>query len=283
MLHNRPHSAFTLVELSIVLVILGLLVGGVLAGQSLIEAASLRKQIVQFQEVNVAANAFKVKYLTLPGDLQAPDRFNLWVPPTYAGDPGVGDGDGKVEQWGGNNAICVSRFSGELVLFWRHLAEAGLMEGQFTDDAEELGTVVPGPGISFPRGKLHSDSGILVSALPADCGTSTGATASAEGSKHYIITGAVSSVDTQRDAVYGSDWWTNTLGLTPTESYQIDAKMDDSKPLSGIVQARFAYSIHNILPAADNNWAIGCTVAGATSYDVSLAGRVCRLRIQTAF
>lgn len=59
---------FSLVELSIVLVILGLLVGGILGGQSLIKAAQLRKYTVDYSQYETAINAFKVKYDCLPGD-----------------------------------------------------------------------------------------------------------------------------------------------------------------------------------------------------------------------
>ena len=61
-------SGFTLIELSIVLVIIGLLIGGVLVGQDLIHTAQLKKQIKQFQEYQTAFNTFQLKYNCLPGD-----------------------------------------------------------------------------------------------------------------------------------------------------------------------------------------------------------------------
>ena len=61
--------AFSLVELSIVLVILGLLVGGILGGQSLIRAAELRSVAVDKDKFTTAINAFRVKYSAIPGDM----------------------------------------------------------------------------------------------------------------------------------------------------------------------------------------------------------------------
>jgi len=58
----RPdHTAagFTLVELSIVLVIIGLIAGGILVGQDMIEAATVRAQISQIEKYETAANAFR--------------------------------------------------------------------------------------------------------------------------------------------------------------------------------------------------------------------------------
>ena len=65
-----PHnSGFTLIELSIVLVIIGLIVGGVLVGQNLIAAATVRAQITQIEKYNQAVNTFYGKYQALPGDM----------------------------------------------------------------------------------------------------------------------------------------------------------------------------------------------------------------------
>ena len=60
--YMKRESAFSLVELSIVLVILGLLVGGILGGQSLIKAAELRSITSDIESYRVAVNSFKIKY-----------------------------------------------------------------------------------------------------------------------------------------------------------------------------------------------------------------------------
>src|SRR5438552_4058186 len=70
-----PRQAFSLVELSIVLVILGLLVGGILSGQSLIRAAELRSVTTEFSRYLAAVQSFKDKYFALPGDMANATAF----------------------------------------------------------------------------------------------------------------------------------------------------------------------------------------------------------------
>ena len=65
---NRLKAAFTLVEIAILLVIIGLIVGGIMVGADLIRVAPIRKQIRQMEDVETQINAFQVKYGCLPGD-----------------------------------------------------------------------------------------------------------------------------------------------------------------------------------------------------------------------
>jgi prepilin-type N-terminal cleavage/methylation domain-containing protein len=65
---SRAQLGFTLAEISIVLVVVGLLIGGVLVGQSLVDSARVSKQAKQFQQFDIAIGGFKEKYKQLPGD-----------------------------------------------------------------------------------------------------------------------------------------------------------------------------------------------------------------------
>ena len=60
---------FTLIELSIVLIIIGLITGGILVGRDLVHAAEIRATISQEQRYNTAVNTFKLQYGYLPGDM----------------------------------------------------------------------------------------------------------------------------------------------------------------------------------------------------------------------
>lgn len=123
-------SAFTLVELSIVLVILGLLVGGVLSGQSLIKAAELRSIQTQHTQYITAVNAFKDKYFGLPGDLE--NATDFWgeqaagAACVTTSSPGALTCNGN-----GNGRIDDAPNSTERFRFWQHLANAGLIEGRY--------------------------------------------------------------------------------------------------------------------------------------------------------
>ncbi len=123
---------FTLIELSIVLVIIGLIIGGILVGKDLIEAGRIRKQITQIEALQTSVMAFKLKYDGMPGDVQArkAQQFGLQ---TRSGGLGQGDGNGilqNVKLWGANNP-GTRALGGELALFWRDLSETKLIKEEF--------------------------------------------------------------------------------------------------------------------------------------------------------
>ena len=68
MKHNK-NLGFTLIEMSIVLIIIGLIVGGVLAGKNMIAAANMRAQITELQKYKTAVKLFDELYKGIPGDI----------------------------------------------------------------------------------------------------------------------------------------------------------------------------------------------------------------------
>ena len=65
---KQQQSGFTLVEIAIVLVIIGLLLGGILKGQELITNAKVRNVADQQNSVKAAFFAFQDRFRALPGD-----------------------------------------------------------------------------------------------------------------------------------------------------------------------------------------------------------------------
>jgi prepilin-type N-terminal cleavage/methylation domain-containing protein len=132
--HNTPcKSGFTLIELSIVLVIIGLIVGGVLVGRDLISAAVVPAQISQIEKYQQAVNTFKGKYGYLPGDIPEPyaSQFGFVARGAYAG---TGDGKGIMEgitsyAASANKGHCPG--SGENILIWRELSDTRLIDNSF--------------------------------------------------------------------------------------------------------------------------------------------------------
>jgi prepilin-type N-terminal cleavage/methylation domain-containing protein len=117
---NRS-KGFTLIEIAIVLVIIGLLLGGVLKGQELITGARVRNLISQQDGIKAAFFGFQDRYRALPGDYAAADaNINCGV-----SNCGVGDGNGRIEAPNGSGTH-------EEILAWHHLTAAGFLNGSYT-------------------------------------------------------------------------------------------------------------------------------------------------------
>jgi prepilin-type N-terminal cleavage/methylation domain-containing protein len=88
-IRKKNQSGFTLVEIAIVMVIIGLLIGGVLKGQAMIQNAKVKRVVKQADELRAAINTFYDKYGVYPGDVN-----KAAIPP---GTDNEGDGDGIIE------------------------------------------------------------------------------------------------------------------------------------------------------------------------------------------
>lgn len=124
----KKQSGFTLIELAIVLVIIGLLLGGVLKGQELINSAKVKNFSADFRNIPVFIYAYQDKFKALPGDDAG---VVAHVNGTVTTGTGVGNGqlDGR---W--NDA---SAASSETALFWQHVRLAGLAQGSTTVGATD--------------------------------------------------------------------------------------------------------------------------------------------------
>ena len=114
-------SGFTLIEIAIVLVIIGLLLGGVLKGQELITGARVRNLIQQQDGVKAAYFGFLDRFRALPGDYAQATTNITGVAATAACNNGNGNGDGQIVV--ANN---------ENLLAWEHLSKAGFINGTYT-------------------------------------------------------------------------------------------------------------------------------------------------------
>src|SRR5262245_37470246 len=114
-------GGFTLIEIAIVLVIIGLLLGGVLKGQELITSARVRNLISQQDGVKAAYFGFLDRYRALPGDYNAATT-NITGVGTACNGSGNGNGNGQIEGGAG----------GERIMVWDHLSKAGFINGSYT-------------------------------------------------------------------------------------------------------------------------------------------------------
>ena len=112
---RKKQEGFTLVEIAIVLVIIGLLLGGILKGQEMITQAKIKNVIADMSGVSAAMYGYQDRYKALPGD---DSKAGRWTTAGLA----AGDGDGIIE---GTYLAA----AGESAQFWYHLRSAGFISG----------------------------------------------------------------------------------------------------------------------------------------------------------
>jgi prepilin-type N-terminal cleavage/methylation domain-containing protein len=219
---HRPHHAhslrgFTLLELSIVLVVIGLIVGGILVGKTLIDAATTVKIVRQMTAYQAAYNTFKAKYDCLPGDCTS---ATAWFGTTDANGNAVNNGNGDGQITGGETEGA-----------WQHLGDGGLIAGAYTGSvgSNAVNYVVLGSGGNFPvvpGNSVQQGFEILYNS------SSSSYYAGLEG--NLLIIGVDLNIQ----------YWDLTLscvgnssaGPTLQQDYDIDTKLDDGLATSGHVR-----------------------------------------------
>lgn len=193
---KNQHQGFTLVELAIVLVIVGLLVGGVLQGQELIKQAQYRNQIQHIISLQTAHQVFKLKYNCIAGDCTKTSTYFPEVSSTYNG-----NGNKKIECWYDSyepNDECYSYFY--------VMNKTGLIS-----DVDSSGNV----SLScYYKGKLKNS--LIYTNYQDRYGAAT------PDATVYLHLVTVNSP------------WAYGGVFTPEDSQQLDSKFDDGKANSGV-------------------------------------------------
>lgn len=127
MKNMKKQKGFTLIEIAIVLVIIGLLVGGVLQGQELIENSRVKQAVKDMNGTAAAIFAYQDRYGRLPGD-DGPAATLTARGATWAA-VSAGDADGRLEV----NTNQAFTGAGEAQEFWQHLKAAGFIAGNPAD------------------------------------------------------------------------------------------------------------------------------------------------------
>jgi prepilin-type N-terminal cleavage/methylation domain-containing protein len=235
---------FTLLEMAIVIVIIGFIIGTVIVGRDMLRNAQVQSLIADVNYFKSAAQQFREKYGFLPGDL--PTATTYWGADTGCpiGDTGSnlarvvtcdGDGDSKIRDLTGT-LTSVGVLSGknqEPLRVWQHLANAGFIPGLYSGVAYSGNYRV---GINIPASKTWPAYGFLMFyASPIDStfkNTSGGSDTTAYPGTygHVIEFGNPNSLATT-SAFNGS------FTLNPATMYSLDEKIDDGKPATGNVLA----------------------------------------------
>lgn len=270
------NKAFTLVELSIAIIIIGLIVGGVLGGQSLIASSRINSTVSQLNSYKLAHNAFKLEFGGIPGDLRDAIDYGL-----HADGAGVlnscisrgtphalrynGNGNGTLDVGASSNL----GFSAEVANYFIHLSNAGMLDQSinYGSNASCSGHYRVA-GVDYPSAEVGVGINVLTS----------------RSHLHFLLGNGFRGRNIH-NATEGHNSNVAQNDLTTIESKKIDKKVDDGLPGSGLVKVVVAYSP---VVAANANYgefvydteddAANCIHNSA--YNVSLAGGACTLAIQ---
>lgn len=229
----KTQKGFTLVELAIVMTIIGLLIGGILKGQELMDNARVSATIAQTKGIEAATTSFRDSYNSMPGDIP---NASTRVPSCNASCNVVaataGDGIiGTVAGFSANyNPQLTTALGGtvtdETQLFWTELLLANLTSG-YTDAPIRATPPAPSWGITQPEAKIGG--GYYVGYAVGLIGLNSPMTAGSGPSGTVLVL-----AQSPTTAIVGT---AGNNPLTPGRAAQIDRKLDDGKPGTGFVQA----------------------------------------------
>lgn len=217
---SASRLAFTLIELSIVLVIIGLLVGGVLSGRELIHTAQVRKQVSQLEQYNTAVNTFANKYNCYPGDCASAAAFGLGA---------AGDGNGSMNNWDPPNLGASGPASAELQNFWVHLGNSELIAARYSAGAT--------PGTHSPKlvlpgrtagGIWQSDAYVVTQSV------AVGSSANKRNAHAWLLISHTNNSVFSPNSVYSH-----------SDAFMLDSKIDEGLPMTGVVIAMNGYGANS--------------------------------------
>lgn len=210
----RSQAGFTLVELAVVMIIIGLLIGGVLKGQELVKNAQITSTVAQVKGIDAATSTFRDMYAALPGDIQNPGTRLPSCTAALGACDATGNGNGRLDSAATTIATPGAAPAGESARFFVHLSAADLVSG-----------ITP-TGVNTAWGSLYPKANV---AGGFNIGSSTGAVADFGSPANWVgsAPNGLYLVLTQTAAAVPA------VALTPNQAQRIDSKIDDGSPVTG--------------------------------------------------
>ena len=242
MLSKKNHG-FSLVELSIVLVIVSLLATAVMGGTKLVRTARLSTVIKEVTGIKAAVDAFTTKYSSLPGDFDG--AGGLWSDCTS----GNGNGNGQINH--------TPEFEGGLAFAHMYYADILTQAPVRATDARDIPNQFCAHGHYLPS--LARSIVYAIDGLDRVSGQTVPAAAfgTTDLRKAFIITMGI-------DTAGAVEW--NENALSPKDSFFIDRKIDDGVYNNGHIAGH------------EGDATVGCISGG--QYNLSATGEICVLAIR---
>jgi len=240
---KQSQRGFTLVEIAIVLVIIGLLLGGILKGQELINSARVRNIADTNSGVQAAYFGFIDRYRRVPGDMSQADATTAIGQAINSG----GNNNGRLDAF---PAAGANEWQ-EPAALWEHLWKAGFIAGSY--DGVAAGAA-PTDAATYRTSGSPSNpfSGAMILARTAD----------------YLDAGAGAS--TRLNLVLGR-------GIPVNIARELDLKVDDGRPLTGIARLTVAAGA-TFADIGEYGNAPDCRAAApANDYDITNDAQDCNL------
>lgn len=227
--NSTRRRAFSLIELSIVLIIIGLLIAGVTGGASLIKSSELRSVITESRTWSVSVNSFFNQFDNLPGD--------------YSGTLGLpegGNGDGRI-QFSNAAAATADRSNFEGRNAWRQLSITNILDSSVVySSATNTAAISTNPittalssfGDEVPSSKIGS------AGWDFDYNNTTGHNV-------VVITGTIAASNTPDTNTLVNGTFVSSGVLTPTDALSLDSKYDDGASNAGSIQGIGADCVFN--------------------------------------
>jgi prepilin-type N-terminal cleavage/methylation domain-containing protein len=243
------YNGFTLIELSIVLVIIGLIVGGIMVGRTLIRSAEIKSIGTDIEKFEAARMTFKTKYNCAAGDCSSANSLGIGS---------NGNGNGYVEHYSSGS---------EHWNFWVHLGNAGLIAGAYSGsngpDSGGGGSIDAVAGVNVPAARIPKVGYSVYTPAP-----------------FYTTFSAVMGYGLERsvnDTAYlvGGDSPSNQFNtmngfISPVDAKSIDDKYDDGLANDGNVRVSVGGATYNTT---------GCTSGATPNYSYAgTDGALCNLQ-----